>query len=109
MQANEKMTDYFKALAKTTKEMMELNVNTYSKLIKDTSCLEELLQAKKPEDILNVQMKIASASSIDMTKYNNEFYNICQEMFNQTSKAFSDVMHDAANKSPFGKHAKKNK
>ncbi len=102
--------DWSKLCQSATKplaELAELNVKTLGKIAKNAEYFNELLQAKKPEDFVAAQMKLANVAGLDAIRYAQDAYSICLESATQAGKAFTDYIRETSSKATeFGKQAK---
>ena len=94
----ENWTKLSQSLAKPIADLTELNVNTLNKLVKNEA-LEDILQAKKPEDFLAAQVKLANAASMETIKHTQEACGILMNAATQTGKIVEDMIRKAAVKS----------
>jgi hypothetical protein len=98
---NEWMENWSKltqCVSKPVMEMTELNINTMSHFAKNTAVLEALAQAKKPEELMAVQVKLAHLASLAMTNYTQRAMEIGLSAIAQTNKACVDTANKTAGK-----------
>lgn len=91
----QKWTEFCQSLNKPMAQITDLNLKTFNRLTKDSGYLDELLKARKPEDLMSAQMRLANAAGIEAVKYWQEAYNIITEATSQNTEIFKDVVHKA--------------
>jgi len=120
---NELMENWSKltqCVSKPLIEMTELNLNTISNFAKNSSVLQVLSQAKKPEDVMAAQVKLAHLASLALTNYAQkameiglsaiaETNKVCVETVNKTSGKPSEFVHKTAESVKTGTTTKRNK
>lgn len=94
------------SITKPMTELTQLNINTLSNLAKNTCSLEELTQAKKPEDLATAHMKFANAACVEATKYTQKALEIGLGAMSEAGKIWADTLSKTTTKaSEFAKTA----
>lgn len=106
---NDNLTKLYECVNQPMKEIAQLNAHVLTNWAKNTAAIEELTQAKKPEDFLWAQMKLANANHMEAITYVKKIGDIwaqaiqqaneiCGEMCRETSEKTSDMMHYSTKK-----------
>lgn len=74
--------------------LSELNTSTFNKFSKSTGMFDEFTQAKRPEDLVNAQMKLANATLAELTKYSQEFCSILLNFASEAGNIFADTVNE---------------
>ena len=92
----EQFSEFYKeCITKPMSALAELNVRTLSNLTKKSDYIDNFIGAKKLEDIINAQIKFASAANSEAVKYSQEALNILLEASAQASKTFTGAINEA--------------
>lgn len=91
---NEKWTEMYRTMSKPLVEMTELNIKTLNKIAKNNEKIEELLAAKKPEEIIAAQAQLANAIGLEMVKYFQESCGIWLGAATQARTTFTDAVRE---------------
>lgn len=91
----EKWADFYQSINRPFAELTELNISTFNKLTKENPYIEDLVKAKKPEEFLSAQMKLANAASLETVRYMQQIYNIMLEATTQHSNTFKQNIKEA--------------
>lgn len=94
----EKWGDIYRSMSKPMVELTELNVKTLNRWAKNAENLEDILQAKKPDDMLAAQVKLANTAGLEVLKYTQEAAGILMEAASLAGKVFTDMMKETATK-----------
>lgn len=79
-------------------DLTQLNISTLNNIAKNTNSFEELTQAKKPEDILAAQVKLANAASLEATKYIQKAMEIGLGAMSEMGKAWTEALNKTTSK-----------
>lgn len=85
-------------VSKPMLDLTELNMTTLNNVIKHTHDFQELSQAKKPEDIMAAQIKLANVTCQEATQYAQKAMEIGLDFFSNTSQTWLNVMNNMTNK-----------
>ena len=106
----ENLTKLYQCVSKPVIDLTELNINTLNNIAKSTNSFEDLSQAKKPEDILSAQVKLANAACLEATRYTQKAMEIGLGAISEAGKIWAESFNKATNKaSDFAKTATTNK
>jgi hypothetical protein len=94
----ENFTILSQSFIKPITELTELNANTLNKLAKNEA-FQGVLQAKKPEELLAAQAKLANAASLETIKHTQEACGILINAATQTGKILEEIIRKATAKS----------
>jgi len=94
----EQWSKLYQSSTKPLAEIAELNAKTLGKMAKNAEYCNELLQAKKPEDFMAAQMKLANVAGLDAIRYAQDIYSICLESVSQSGKAFTEYVKEASSR-----------
>jgi hypothetical protein len=97
-QFTENLTRLYQSVSKPMTDMTELNINTLNNWSKNKGQFEELTQAKKPEDLLMAQMKIANMSQLEAISYAKKAGDIYKNAIEQFTELCNDIAHDTTAK-----------
>ncbi|MHB1946572.1 MAG: phasin family protein [Gammaproteobacteria bacterium] len=92
---NEKWTEMYRTMSKPLLEITELNIKTLNKMAKNSEKIEELFEAKKPEDIFAAQAQLANTIGLEMVKYFQEACGIWLGAATHARTTFTDAVHEA--------------
>ena len=82
----------YQCVSKPLADLAELNINTLTNWSKNKGYFEELTQAKKPEDLLMAQMKLANIGQIEAMSYVKK----AGDIWIKAVEGFSDICNDVA-------------
>lgn len=95
---NEKWSELFRNMSKPLIDMTELNIKTLNKIAKNNEKLEELITAKKPEDVFTAQAQLANAMGLEMVKYFQESCGIWLGAATHARTTFTDAVRETTQK-----------
>jgi len=84
----EKFHEFYQNINKPIGAITDLNVKTISRWSKNTDLLNDFVNAKKPEDIIEANIKLATTAGSEAIKYAQEFSKICTETAWESSSNF---------------------
>ena len=96
------------SMSKPMIDLTELNINTLNNLSRNTSAFEELSQAKKPEEFMHANLKVANAAFIEATRYAQKALEIGLNAVSETGRIWSDSVNKATNRAADFTKAKSN-
>jgi len=106
----ENLTKLYQCISKPIMDLAELNINTLNNITKNTNSFEDLSQAKRPEDFISAQVKLANAACLEASKYTQKAMEIGLGAISETGKIWAESLNKATNKaSDFAKAATTNK
>lgn len=105
----ENLNKLSQCVSKPMADIVELNVNTLSNWSKNTGSFEELRQAKKPEDLLWTQMKLANIGQLEAASYVKKISDIWLNAIEQANEVYADMLHETTKASEAIKSGSKNK
>lgn len=97
-QFTENYNKLYQCLSKPITEMALLNASTLSNWSKNTGIYEELSQAKKPEDFLWTQMKLANLHHLEAITYVKKASDIWATAISQMNELCTGMMHETTAK-----------
>lgn len=84
-------------IAKPISALAELNVRTLNNLTQRSDYIDNFINARKLEDIINAQLKFATAANSEAVKYSQAALNILLEASSQAGKTFTNAINVGAN------------
>jgi hypothetical protein len=91
---NEKIGKLYECVSKPLTKITELNIATINKMANNTDLLTEVTQAKKPEDFIAAQVKLASTAATEGLEYLQQLSAIWMETLSQTGTTFATAARD---------------
>lgn len=91
----ENLNKLYDTMSKPLSEFAELNMSTLNNAAKNTGHFEELMQAKKPEDFLLAQMKLANIGYLEATSYAKKAGDIWLKAMEQFNAACTEMTRPA--------------
>ncbi|MEM1244553.1 MAG: phasin family protein [Pseudomonadota bacterium] len=91
---SEKFGEFYQRMSKPATDMAKLNMETFSRMTRNSNFLNDFLNAKKLEDITAAQMKLASTMGSEVAKYTQEASKICMDAASEAGKAFTDIVQE---------------
>lgn len=85
-------------VSKPLTDITELNINTLQNWSKNTGHVEELKQAKKPEDFFMAQIKLANIGQLEALSYAKKASDIWIKAIAEMNDICSDVARETAAK-----------
>ncbi len=77
-------------------DLAQLNINTLKNWSKNTGHFEELMQAKKPEELLMTQMKLMSIGQLEAMSYAKRASDIIVQATEQLNELSNDFVQEVA-------------
>lgn len=109
-QFSENWNKLYQCVNKPVTDIAQLNVNTLNNWSKSTGTFEELTQAKKPEDLLWTQMKLANMGHLEAITYAKKAGDIWADAITQINEICADMLRETTTKtSEIIKSGSKNK
>lgn len=99
-QMTENWNKLYQCISRPATELAQLNIQTWNNWLKSTGApLEEVTQAKKPEDLLWAQMKLANMANLEALSYAKKVNAILTETFSETNDIVTDLIRETTAKS----------
>ena len=87
----ENLTKLSQSVIKPISDLTELNAKTLNNLAKNEA-LEDVLQAKKPEEFISAQVKLINATGVEAIKHTQEAFGILMTAATQTGKILEEII-----------------
>ena len=94
----EKWQQFCEHLSKPIGELVDLNLRTINRWAKASNPFDEFVHAKKPEEFLSAQMRLASTAGLEAMRYGQEANAILLEAASNASKVFTDAFRETTDK-----------
>jgi hypothetical protein len=85
-------------VSKPMSDLTELNISTLNTMTKNAGSFEEFTQAKKPEEVLVAQLKLANAACLEATKYMQKAMEIGISSMSEAGKVWAESLNKTAMK-----------
>lgn len=86
--SNEQFDSVFDSARKSVASLIELNIETMTKMNSYTPQIISMFQAKKPEAFMDAQASLFAAAGNNLIEYTQKAYSIVLEAATETNKAF---------------------